>query len=57
MERVLRGEICEGGRGELEKEIVLGTTLRAIVSIGTRFDYISLPEAQMIKKGACRRGL
>jgi hypothetical protein len=50
MERVSRGDICEGGRGEREKELVSGTTLRAIVSIGTSFDYISFLEAQMIKK-------
>ena len=45
-----RGEVCEGGRGELEKELVLGTTLRAIVSIGTRIYYIKLLEVQKIKK-------
>lgn len=51
-----RGEVCQGGRGELEKELVLGTTLRAVVSIGIKFDYISLLEVQRIKKGACRGG-
>jgi hypothetical protein len=57
MVRASRGEICEGGRGELEKELVLGTTLRAMISIGTNFNYISLLEVQEIKKRSVWSGI